>query len=674
MRRRSFANASGRPALLRSHPMPDAPGDRAPISGQAGAPRSPSLAWLPEVADFRADLRTSLATTPIEDALARLVALAQHRLGFLETLHLDRAITRIGFDSAAGLMPVRLAVLASSTADHLVPAIRVAGLRRHLAINAHLGAYGQYRQELLDAASSLYRFAPQIILFALSARDFIAHVPLAANEQEADAALTRAIGDLRTLWTKAREALGAAVLQQTFLDTDEALFGSYDRLVPGAPVSLIARLNQRLTEAAAADGVLLLDIARASERDGLDAWFDVTRWLQAKMEISPHAAPLYGELAARVLAAQRGLSRKCLVLDLDNTLWGGVVGDDGIDGIIIGQGTAAGEAYLAFQRYAKRLKERGVILAACSKNDPATAEGVFRDHPEMILRRADFAAFVANWEDKAENLKTIARRLNIGLDSLVFVDDNPVERTRIRQSLPMVAVPELPADAAYFTRTLADAGYFEAISFTLDDRQRAQHYAANTERDALLEASPSMDEFLRGLDMSVAYGPFAALDCARVTQLVNKTNQFNPTTRRYAAEEIAALAADRENLTLQFRLRDRFGDNGLVSAMILRPDPEQRDRLVIENWVMSCRVFGRQLEHEAMNIAVEAARSRGFSTFGADYIPTPKNGVIRELYPSLGFAPATGTRAADGASRWQLRLSDYVPRQTHIRRSGERND
>ena len=268
----------------------------------------------------------------------------------------------------------------------------------------------------------------------------------------------------------------------------EPLFGGYDRMVPGAPATVIARLNDQLCEAAARDGVLILDVARASQRDGIDAWFDVGRWLQGKLEIAPQAAPLYGDLAARILAAQRGLSKKCLVLDLDNTLWGGVIGDDGLDGIVLGEGSAAGEAHLALQHYAKQLKERGVILAVCSKNDAKIAEAAFRDHPEMVLRRSDFAAFQANWDDKAQNLKAIAARLNIGVDSLVFVDDNPIERARVRQSLPMVAVPELPDDPAHYVRCLADAGYFEAVAFTADDREpgrtiRRQRRARGAARD-----------------------------------------------------------------------------------------------------------------------------------------------------------------------------------------------
>jgi FkbH-like protein len=437
-------------------------------------------------------------------------------------------------------------------------------------------------------------------------------------------------------------------------------------VVPGARATVVARLNDQACEAAARDGALVLDIARASQRDGIDAWFDVGRWLQGKLEIAPQAAPLYGDLTARILAAQRGQSKKCLLIDLDNTLWGGVIGDDGLDGIVLGEGSAAGEAHLALQHYARQLKERGVILAVCSKNDVKIAEAAFRDHPEMVLRRSDFAAFQANWDDKAENLKVIAARLNIGVDALVFVDDNPAERARVRQSLPMVAVPEMPEDPAHYVRCLAEAGYFEAVAFTAEDRGRAQAYSANAEREALLESAESMDDFLRGLNMTALYGPFTAVDHARVVQLINKTNQFNTTTRRYAGEEIARIMDDPDAVTLQFRLLDRVGDNGLVSTMILRPTDDQEQALEIENWVMSCRVFGRELEFEAMNVAVAAAKERGARALVANYIPTPKNDVISKLFPSLGFAEVDSQAPADKATRWVLALADYVTRKTHI--------
>jgi FkbH-like protein len=632
---------------------------------QDAGPRGPTMNWLPVARDFREDLRAALAHAEPTDGLEALSALAGNRLSFLETIQLDRALARLGVKEAPGFQGVRLAILASSTVDHLPPAIRVAGLRRRLLIGTHSGSYGQYRQDLLDPASALHRFQPQAALFSLTAREAIAGVALTASRADVDGAIGRFVTELRSLWRKAREIGVATVIQQTFVDVSDSLFGGYDRMVPGAPATIVARLNDQLCEAAARAGVLILDAARASQRDGIDAWFDVGRWLQGKLEIAPQAAPLYGDLAARILAAERGLSKKCLVLDLDNTLWGGVIGDDGLDGIVLGEGSAAGEAHLALQHYAKGLKERGVVLAVCSKNDARIAEAAFRDHPEMALRRSDFAAFQANWDDKAQNLKAIAARLNIGVDSLVFVDDNPIERARVRQSLPMVAVPELPEDPAHYVRCLAEAGYFEAVAFTAEDRGRAQSYAANAEREAMLGSAESMDDFLRGLAMTAVYGTFTVIDHPRVVQLINKTNQFNTTTRRYAADEVARIMEEPDSLTLQFRLLDRLGDNGLVSTMIMRPAAGD-ETLEIENWVMSCRVFGRELEFEAMNIAVRAARERGVRMLVANYIPTPKNDVISKLYLSLGFTEVDQPAPANGTTRWALDLSDYVPRKTHI--------
>jgi len=635
-------------------------------------PAMSTMAWLPSPPDFRRALKSALENGRIEERVEALVALAQFRLDFVETIQLDSALARTlavfpSATSSAKMPRIRLGLLASATVDHLLPAVRVAALRRRMLIDPYVGGFGQYRAELLEPASGLRRFAPDVILFSLGWRDFLGGVPLAATADEAHRAVANAMAELRTLWRQARESLHALVIQQSFLDVTEPLFGSYELSVSGSPASLVSRLNMQLAEAVAGEGGLLLDIARASARDGLGTWFDIARWLQAKIEVAPQAAPLYGELVARLLAAQRGQSRKCLVLDLDNTLWGGVVGDVGLEGIVLGEGSAAGEAHLALQRYARSLAERGIILAVCSKNESGIVEEAFRDHPEMLLRRSDIAAFLVNWQDKAENLRTIAQRLNIGLDSLVFIDDNPAERARVRESLPMVAVPELPDDPAHYVRCIADAGYFEAVSFTNEDRQRVEQYAANSEREALRDTMQSMDDFLRSLDMSVEYGPVSALDVPRVTQLINKTNQFNTTTRRFSSEEISAFASDPRNIALQFRLLDRFGDNGLVSVMLLSGRMDDPAVLEVVNWVMSCRVFGRQLEDEALNIAVEAARAKGFGQLRAELITTKKNAVIRDLFAGLGFAPAGASGAAD-TTHWSLDLRGHEPRPTFIHR------
>ena len=633
-----------------------------------------TMHWLPSPADFRQSLKSALEADQAEERLENLAAVAQLRLGFVETIQVDNALKAIAKDTAsgaaAGFPRVRLAVLASSTIDHLLPAIRVAGLRRRLLVEVYASSFGQYRQELKDPASALYGFKPEVILFSLVSRETVAGVLLTASAEEAQGAVAATIDELRGLWREARENLGATVIQQTFLDVTETLFGSYDQMVPGAPARVVADLNAQLAVAVAQEGVLLLDVARSSTRDGIDAWFDVARWLQSKIEIAPQAAPIYGDLVARLIAARRGQSKKCLVLDLDDTLWGGVIGDVGLEGIVLGEGSAAGEAHLALQRYARSLKARGIILAVCSKNEAAIAEAAFREHPEMLLKRADITAFLVNWTDKAENLRAIAEQLNIGLDSLVFVDDNPAERARVRASLPMVAVPELPDDPAHYVRCIADAGYFEAVSFTAEDRQRVEQYAANVERENLRSSFQSMDDFLRGLDMSLVFGPVTAIELARTTQLINKTNQFNTTTRRYTTEELSALIAAPENITLQFRLIDRFGDNGIVSILILCRDRKDPGLFEVVSWVMSCRVFGRQLENEAMNIAVESARARGARALHADFIATARNAVIKDLFSKLGFSRLPGP-TPESTTRWAVDLADYPIQPTFIRRGAK---
>jgi len=613
-------------------------------------------------------LQQALRIAEPSDRVGALAALAHHRLSYLETTQLARALP-VDVSDVPGFTTVRLAILGSHTVEHLVPAIKVAGLRRNVWITTYVAPYGQYRQELLDQSAALQSFQPQFVLFATSADALVRSIAIDAKPDDVSRSLAWTVGEFRQLWRIARESLGAVVLQQTFLNAELPVFGSYDLVVSASPSRVVHDLNNLVAAAAAADHVSLVDVTRVSENDGTTAWFDATRWFEAKMQVSPNAAASYGELVARVIAAHRGLSRKCLVLDLDNTMWGGVIGDDGLEGIVLGEGNAAGEAHLALQRYARRLRERGVILAVCSKNDPAIAEAAVRDHPEMLLRPSDFAAFVANWNDKAENLRMIAAKLNIGLDSLVFVDDNPAERARIRESLPMVAVPELPASVADYVPTLASAGYFEAIAFTEEDRDRGAQYAANAQRESLLESSQSMDDFLRGLEMAVAYASFRAVDLARVTQLINKTNQFNVTTRRYSSGDVAQFQSGADCLTLQFRLVDRFGDNGIVSVMILTPQADSPGVLDIDTWVMSCRVFGRQLEHEAMNIAVEAARARGISAIRARYVPTPKNAVVRDLYPKLGFVQCAASES--GETHWLLRLEDYVSHRTFITRRAD---
>jgi FkbH-like protein len=609
--------------------------------------------------------------------LLTVARLAGYRHDFLTAVKLDRLAAPVLADpealreiEASGLRPLRAALLASHTVDHLLPAIRMAGLRRRLALTVAVAPYGQYRQVLLGPSSPLDAFAPQFVLLALDADEAGLHLPLDAVPEIVEAAIARKVEELAALWRRARERFGATVVQQTVLNTACPLFGSYDGLVASAPFTAVEQLNAALRRAAREEGVLLLDLDWHAARRGREHWSDPMRWHQAKQLVSPVRAPAYGDLLARVAAASAGLSRKCLVLDLDNTLWGGVIGDDGLDGIVLGQGSASGEAFLGFQRYCRLLGQRGIVLAVCSKNDERNALEAFEKLPEMALRRGDIAAFVANWNDKATNLRQIAGTLNIGLDSLVFVDDNPAERAIIRQELPMVAVPELPDDVAGYADRIAEAGYFEAAAFTADDAKRGAQYAANAElRRARLDASATdMEGFLRGLEMVAQVRPFDRVDLARVTQLTNKTNQFNLTTRRYTEVDIERFMTDPSVLTLQFRLSDCFGDHGLISVLVARPDANWgADALLIDTWLMSCRVLGRGVEAVALDRLVQAAQTAGKEALIGTYSPTAKNGIVADHYTKLGFDPMPQPCGApEHATFWRLDLAVYEPRTRFI--------
>ncbi len=634
--------------------------------------------WLPTRDDWQEKLRSLRSSTASgtgseaadsrspADIAATLRELATSRMDFTEVTRLDRGLEKTLAEhggSLPGLDTVRVAVLGSATTSHLPSGMRVAALRRGLALTIYEAPYGMYWQELMDQTSGLYGFQPQVLLLALDAR----HVAQmgAGHEHPSDAV----IATLRRCWRRARERFGCQVIQQTILPVLPPLMGNHEARLAQSPAAIIARVNEQLQAASAEEGVDLLAIDRASAADGLAAWHDPGIWHRSKHEVHPSATEAYGEQVARVIAAARGRSYKCLVLDLDNTLWGGVIGDDGLDGIVLGQGSGTGEAYSEFQRYAIALADRGVILAVCSKNDERNALEAFEKHPEMQLRREHIACFVANWTDKATNLRHIAKTLNIGLDALVFADDNPVERALVRRELPMIAVPELPEDPALYAQTIAAAGYFESLQITDEDRQRSQLYQANAERarsrEALVnsgESGTDMSSYLASLDMTMTVRPFDRIGLTRITQLINKTNQFNLTTQRRTEAEVEALMHDPQAVTMQVRLVDRFGDNGIIAVIIARLHGTEA---AIETWLMSCRVLGRQVEEACLNELVDQVRSFGVERLMGEYRPTEKNGIVREHYRTLGFTLLE--EIADGSSRWQLALPGFTARPVVMR-------
>ncbi len=616
----------------------------------------------PPPPDFRARLR-ALPQDPAE-AWAEATRLAATDLSFLQVNALDAAVQRAVPAPPPNLPapPVRLAVLGSATLTHLLPAIRVAALRRGLHVTAWEGEFGQYLQTLSDPEAGLAAFRPTALLLALDAHHLAAGADAAQDEAGAQAALEDVQARISQAWRLARAAFRGPILHQTCLPLHRPLLGANEHRLPGAPATLIARLNAALRPMADEAGVHLLALDTAAAQDGLQAWHNPTYWHLAKQEIVPGAAPAYGEKTAHLLAALAGRSGKCLVLDLDNTLWGGVIGDDGLAGIALGQGSANGEAYVAFQRHARALARRGIILAVCSKNDEANALEPFEKHPDMVLKREDIACFVANWDDKATNLRRIAQALNIGLDSLVFVDDNPMERDLVRQELPMVGVPEVTEDPESFSAALAAGGYFEALSVTDEDRERTALYAGNQARETLRGQATDLEGYLRGLEMRLVWRRFDAVGLPRIVQLINKSNQFNLTTKRYTDEDIRAVMEDPAAIGLQLRLLDRFGDNGVIAILIGRMQPD--GGLEIDTWLMSCRVLGRQVEPTTLNLLAEQAAALGATRLIGRYLPTKKNAMVKDHYAKLGFT-VTET-APDGASRAELDLARFAPTPTFI--------
>ena len=616
-----------------------------------------TLWWLPQVADWREKLKTA-------HDWDELVQLANAQLDPVQTLQLDRRLQALGNDIPQGCQqpPIRLAILSSFTVDPLLPGLRVAALRRGFWMQTYAGDFGQYRQELLDGKSGLHRFQPNVVLFAFDAPHLLSTGP-GHEAGDVEASVQSVIDSLKLFWRQAQEHFSCQVIQQAILPTPLPVMGGNEHRLTGARRRQVAELNYRMRAAAEGARVEILSVDDLAMRLGLDNLHDPVLWHRAKQEITPAAAPYYGDLCMRLVAARRGRSGKCLVLDLDNTLWGGVIGDDGLEGIVLGQGTALGEAYVHFQNYVRDLTHRGIILAVCSKNDEANAISPFDKHPEMILKRDDIACFVANWQDKASNLRHIAQQLNIGLDALVFADDNPFERNIVRRELPMVSVPELPEDPALYARCLSDAGYFEALEITAEDRERVKLYRADQAREVARQQSTDLAGYLGSLDMKLVWRHFDRLGIQRIVQLVNKTNQFNLMTRRYTEAEIAAILEYPQALGLQIRLTDKFGDHGIIAIIIGRMTPTRE--MEIETWLMSCRVLGRGVEEACSDLLVQQARKMGATALVGRYKPTAKNGMVAEHYAKLGYAP-TGSRD-NGETGWRLDLnSDYQPRETPI--------
>ncbi|SQD95907.1 FkbH like protein [Parafrankia sp. Ea1.12] len=576
----------------------------------------------------------------------------------------------------------RVALLGSYTTAQLAALLPLAAARAGVAVEVYECGYGQYRQEVLDPGSGLYRFRPDVVILAVHEGE----AALPAFAEDPERAVATEVGRWTSLWEIITARLGARVIQHTFVVPETEALGHLALRTPGSRSSMLAAVNAALGRAAAGGQVAFVDCERLAATVGKRSWFDPRYWHRAKQAVSLAHVPTLARHTAAVLGAQLGTSRKCLVLDLDNTLWGGVLGEEGLAGIALGDGPV-GEAFSTFQEYIGRLRARGVILAVCSKNNEADAREAFERHPAMRLRLDDIAMFSASWEDKPTQIRRIASTLGIGLDSLVFVDDNPAEREVVRQLVPEVDVIALPRDPHGYVRAVADYPFFEPAALTTEDTARTEQYRARARAAELAASATSLEEFHRGLEMVATVVPLDELTLPRVVQLIGKTNQFNLTTRRRGEAEVAELAADPSTAVICVRLADRFADHGLVAVVIARRAAEPGGAVLdVDTWLMSCRVIGRTLEDEIAGLIVAEARRLGCSSVRGHYLPTAKNALVADLYPRLGFrpdpaAPADAGRAAPaggpgvapadgtgaGATRWVLPVASALNRPGLIR-------
>ena len=555
---------------------------------------------------------------------------------------------------------LKLAVLGGFTTHQLCDFTELCLFAWGIDVEIYEADYAIFRQEILDPASGLYAFAPDIVYIATHWRN-LGHKPdLLASAAEIEQMLDAEMRDWLHLWHTVQELLNCQIIQNNFDTPPWRGLDNYEMRHPATLSRFIAEINRRLVDCAPSY-VTVHDVDALAASAGRRSWANERFYLHAKMPCAPEYLVEYAYSLASVVASQRGLSKKCLVLDLDNTLWGGVIGDDGMVGIRLGHGDAEGEAFTAFQNYAKLLNSRGVILAVCSKNTDEIAREVFETHPDMVLRIDDIACFVANWTDKATNLRHIATKLNIGLDSLVFIDDNPAERSIIRQFVPEVAVPEVSTDPIEFIEVLEAHRYFQVAALGADDFKRGEYYRVNAARAEIASASANIEDFLKSLDMRSVIRPIIDATLERSTQLINKSNQFNLTTRRKTVSDVLAATTAEDWVTMTVTLTDRFGDNGLISVILANTDG---DSLNIETWLMSCRVLKRGVERLVLNALVKEAEARGLTWLRGEYISTPRNGLVRDHFLDLGFEKLANPR--DGHTVWKLRIGGYQPLPHHI--------
>ena len=577
-----------------------------------------------------------------------------------EIMRSKKKLLRILKEREQGAVPLRVAVLGGSTTSDIIKILELFLRDRGIAPVFYESEYAQYFNDAVFGNPELDAFKPEIVFIHTGYRNIEEKPSVGEDGGSVSEKLEREFSRFEKMWSSIFERFGCVVIQNNFELPPERLLGNREVGCGYGRIDFITRLNCRLYDYANSHkNFYIHDINYLSAAYGLEQWHELRHWHLYKYAMSVSAIPEFAYSLSNIICSVMGRNKKVLALDLDNTLWGGVIGDDGQSGIEIGSETSQGQSFLKLQKYLKAYKELGVLLTVCSKNDLENAlEGL--NHPDGVLRPEDFACIKANWDEKWRNLEEMAGELNLLPESFVFVDDNPAEREIVRTQLPEVTVIDF-GDPEECIRALDRCGLFEVTSLSADDAARGEMYRANAQRAAQEKKFASYDEFLLSLEMTAVIGDFDPVHIPRITQLTNKSNQFNLTTKRYTQGEMEAVAESAEHIRLCGRLSDKFGDNGIVSVVIGK---KEGGVLHVELWLMSCRVLKRGMEQAMLDRLVEECRRQGVSEIRGYYFPTKKNGMVARLYEEFGFSKLS--EDGDGNTVWKLMIDGYSPKNKAI--------
>ena len=549
---------------------------------------------------------------------------------------------------------LKCALLGDSSTQLLSMALRGEVIERGYAVDLFEADYSQVERQILDPSSDLYEFGPEFTIIFQSTHRLL-EIYSGMDPCQWDKLAEDRLSFLRTVI----DTIPGRLICFNYPEIGDGVFGSFANSIPSSFIWQIRRLNLGIMELSRdCPKLKVLDLCEIQSKFGRNFLFDSHMYVNTDMLFSLDALPLVASRTMDVICAIKGKLKKCLILDLDGTVWGGIVGDDGWEHIQVGH-LGIGKAFTEFQQWIKKLKNRGIIICVCSKNEEDKAKEAFEKNPEMILKLDDIAVFIANWNNKADNIRRIQKILNIGFDAMVFLDDNPSERCLVRENLPEVTVPELPEDPSDYLEFLYGENLFETASYSAADADRTKQYQVEAMRAEAARSFTDEKGFLKSLSMIGRVRGFDGFNIPRVAQLTQRSNQFNLRTVRYTEDQISQIAENDRYACFSILLEDKFGDNGLVVVVIL--EKKSRDTLFIDTWLMSCRVLKRGMEDFTLNVLVDYAVGHGFKKIIGEYLPTLKNGMVSGLYPSLGFLPVEGTD-----NQFELTTSEYHVRECFI--------